>query len=167
VNYSAPQLTSPVDLTWRPSLLETSIGLTDRGTGKRHFYSIPDESQGCQDFCGLRGAILQTYPYRLRVVPARETLLIAPNQMLGMTLMVGQKSHAASRANCRKRQMQSRGGAAHSRRKWNPPSILNRSPVLKGKYPSTMAATARATSSGCPQRRIGVNPPAINSSYRS
>ena len=35
---------------------------------------------------------------------------------------------------------------------WKPPSILIRSPVQNGKLPETNADTARATSSGCPQR---------------
>ena len=49
-------------------------------------------------------------------------------------------------------------GPAHSRRMWKPPSTLIRSPVLNGKASVVSATTARATSSGVPQRRMGVRP---------
>ena len=53
-------------------------------------------------------------------------------------------------------------GRSH-RRRLSPPSTWSTSPVENGKAPTARAATARPTSSGVPQRRIGESPSAIRS----
>ena len=56
---------------------------------------------------------------------------------------------------------QGSGTAGQRLRRLRPPSTWMTSPVEKGKAPEAMAATARPTSSGVPQRRIGERPAAI------
>ena len=54
----------------------------------------------------------------------------------------------------------------YSERRWKPPSTSMTWPVLKGSRSVAMASTARPTSSGWPQRRIGVRPSSrISRSY--
>src|SRR5690606_6873797 len=62
-----------------------------------------------------------------------------------------------------------RRGAAedYSVRRWKPPSTSITAPVLNGSRSVAIATTARPTSSGSPQRRMGVRPSRISASYRS